>query len=234
MIREIAYLFVVQFIHSFFGINTKFGFLLLFLLFFMYMQKQDPEPKTTVVDVIPNMIYKSIDFKKCRVGGSYALWKYLKNQDWDPNNIDIFYFTDKFEEFKTYVTKFASDTNGIFTTPATDDKSLIHALFYNNTQNLHTKVVGFSALSIQNIKLEFRIIAIDSRNDDINANGLFLAQICNAPAVVSYTHDSDKGCDDFCVPPKYEIPIQIKRLPYVDQDASQMEKYIERGFEFIK
>jgi hypothetical protein len=234
MLQEIIYIVLISLTHKYFYLNSVIGVVILFVLFLFYQRNDEKEINKDFVDVLPNMFYKSLDFNKCRIGGSYALCNYLKNQKWEPNDVDIFYFTNDFDEFSNYTTTLVKNTNSKMIQGPTNDEGLIYSLFSQNKQEFFKSVLGIASFDFPQIKFTIRMIAIkiDPNYIGTQMGGVFLSSICDLPACISYIHKNDKL--EYYIPDIYRFPIIIKKLPHMNQDEERVLKYINRGFEFIK
>jgi hypothetical protein len=164
------------------------------------LSKLEPSEKFSTKDTIPDQIYKSLDWSKTVVGGSYALHQFTGDTSWRPHDVDIMIVCkdkDDFEkeaklfEWKSSVTKIEEHWFDKESRRLQDDPETIGGAFQIqvNRELFHYLIIGSKTYTDSKFDLPIQLIGLYKYSSMINMDGGIPDEDCTIQAILDITTD---------------------------------------------
>lgn len=185
--------------------------------------------KDEKIDIIPQKVYNAIDWKRCMIGGSYAL-KQFENAGWEANDIDVFVAVTRDEDeakFKEIVSEYVKKTDssihrGFRSTEEARKQKTIDGSW--TCEDFHSSIVGTIEVDTKGISKKMQFVGF--RTYDLLGWHHELISIMDAPACILYTLTGTGKC--FIVGDQYTKFKQTGLGKLICE--SRRKKYEERGY----
>lgn len=180
----------------------------------------------TVDQSLEKILYPWINWKNTRVGGSYAMHKWLSNVgpcDWEPAGIDLFVDL-KDREFHDYVIKVVNATGSELVAGPDSVKS---GAFFESTNYvvIHNAGIKIPICFIQAVDM-FPI-----KNQLVDAPCIFYTPV---PVIGDAANDEEYTTWRviFEIPEEYVYGLLTRRVCIEHSSNDMIEKYTDKGFTF--
>jgi hypothetical protein len=178
------------------------------------------------VDFIPKQIYESINWNVTLIGGSYALWMYTRDKNWQPNDIDIMIKCESEKGFNKECTRLI-DKSCMTCVKQISQQDIVNKKVDANSENFHKYIVATKTLVHKDCYKSIQLIGVLTQDKTLEAT---FNEISDIPSCVTYRVDNGKKI--FNVPEK-GINILANKIGNANEICpARKRKYEERGYKF--
>ena len=178
-------------------------------------------------DVIPNIVYKSLNWNRSIIGGSYALQQFTGDK-WKPNDIDIMIKCDDINDFQNEVIRFVNETKGTLIKTRENMNPAVGKQSLPLEEDFHKSILGTATIMVNDCPKPIQLVAIKTEPYDTLLG--HLNKITDTPACVSYTVQNNQRI--YHIPEKCCEALFTRKVKKNNICFTRMDKYKERGYDF--